>query len=270
MSPSEGLPSPENDVELLEGGNVSETVLRVGRTVRKPWLRSSSTVAELLRHLRRHGRAEVPEAYGRDSLGRQSLEFVPGVMADRAAPMTEEELHRLGAMIRRLHDLTLDFRPPREPVWDPLFPPEKPEVVCHNDLAPWNLVRSETPRDGDEEPWCLIDWDGAAPGSRMGDLGYAAHGFVPLHAGGDPGIDGRRLRALAEGYGCDVRQRRELPDAALRRVRAMFDVLEEGARTGRMPWARLHAEGHADHWGAAADHIARHRKAWIRTLTDAP
>jgi hypothetical protein len=104
----------------------------------------------------------------------------------------------------------------------------------------------------------------------MGDLGYAAHGFVPLHAGGDPETDGRRLRSLAEGYGCDDRQRRELPDAALRRVRAMFDVLEEGARTGRMPWARLHAEGHADHWGAAADHIARHRKAWIRTLTDAP
>jgi hypothetical protein len=26
----------------------------------------------------------------------------------------------------------------------------------------------------------FIDWDGAGPGSRLWDLAYAAHGFVPL------------------------------------------------------------------------------------------
>jgi thiamine kinase-like enzyme len=39
----------------------------------------------------------------------------------------------------------------------------------------WNLVR-------DGERSVFIDWDGAGPGSRLWDLGYAAHGFVPLHA----------------------------------------------------------------------------------------
>ena len=258
-------PPPEDDVEVLEGGNVAQAVLRVGTTVRKPWLPSSPTVTELLRHLNRHGYPAAPKSYGQHPAGFQSLEYVPGTMADRMAPMTEARLRRVGALIRRLHDFTTDFRPESRPVWGSVFPPEEGEVICHNDLAPWNLVRGEDPDGG--ERWCFIDWDNAGPGTRMGDLGYAAHGFVPLHPGGDPKEQGRRLRALAEGYGCDLDQRGDLPWAALRRVRGMFALLEEGARTGSQPWARLHAEGHADHWGAAAAHIERHAGLWARMST---
>ncbi|WP_431869542.1 phosphotransferase enzyme family protein [Nocardiopsis eucommiae] len=268
-------PGPEDDVEVLEGGNVSDRVLRIGGTVRKPWLPSSPAVTSLLEHLRRRGYTGAPVTYGERPEGHQCLAYVPGVPADRMPPMTTEELRELGAMARRLHDLTAGFRPPEEAGWERLFPSEEPEVICHNDLAPWNLVRD---REGTQEAfagggrrsesWCLIDWDGAGPASRMGDLGYAAHGFVPLHEGGDPEADGRRLRALADGYGCDAEQRRALPGAALRRVRGMFDVLEEGARTGRMPWARLHAEGHADHWGPASEYVARHQERWIEVLTE--
>lgn len=265
MDLSEPASPTEDDVEVLEGGNVAESVLRVGATVRKPWLPSSPTVAELLRHLRRCGYPAAPNAYGQRPKGFQSLEYVPGTLADRMAPMTSDELRRVGALIRRLHDLTTDFRPGKDAVWESVFPPEEGEVICHYDLAPWNLVRGAGPDGG--ERWCFIDWDGAAPGTRMGDLGYAAHGFVPLHSGEDPQNQGHRLRALAEGYGCDSAQRRDLPWAALRRVRGMFELLEEGARTGTRPWARLHAEGHADHWGAAASHIEQHANSWARMLT---
>ncbi|GHC79671.1 trifolitoxin immunity domain-containing protein [Nocardiopsis terrae] len=253
----------ENDVEVLEGGNVSDGVLRIGGTVRKPWLRSSPAVTSLLRHL--SGFPGAPETYGEQPEGYQRLAYVPGTMADRMPPMTADQLRELGSMIRRLHDLTADHRPREDARWQSVFPPEEPEVICHNDLAPWNLVRSPHD-DGRTESWCFIDWDGAGPGSRMGDLGYAAHGFVPLHEGGDPEADGRRLRALADGYGCGGAQRHELPGAVLRRVRGMFDVLEEGARTGTQPWARLHAEGHAEHWGAAAAYVERHRQLWAGML----
>ena len=262
-------PAPD-DVEVLEGGNVAESVLRVGATVRKPWLPSSPTVTELLRHLNRHGYPAAPIAYGHRPEGSQCLEYVPGTLADRMAPTSTTGLRRVGALIRRLHDLTAGFRPPNEPVWGSVFPAEEGEVICHYDLAPWNLVVGDEDTGGSEsaEPrWCFIDWDGAAPGTRMGDLGYAAHGFVPLHSGGDPDTDGRRLLALADGYGCDLEQRARLPRAALHRVRAMFELLEEGARTRAQPWARLHAEGHADHWGPAADHIERHADLWARMLT---
>ncbi|WP_159943253.1 MULTISPECIES: phosphotransferase [unclassified Nocardiopsis] len=247
------------DEEVLEGGNVADQVVRAGRTVRKPWRPSSGSVAALLRYLRDHGYAYAPDAFGRDGRGRQVLGYAPGTVADRMDPLTPRELHRLGAAVRRLHDLTAAYRPDREPVWEVAVPHEREELVCHNDLAPWNLVR-----DGDT--WTFIDWDGAGPGTRMGDLGYAAHGFVPLHAGGDPERDAPRLRALADGYGCDRAQRRELPDAVLRRVRGMYDLLVEGARTGRQPWARLHAQGHADHWGPAAEYVARHRRVWLAAL----
>ena len=46
----------------------------------------------------------------------------------------------------------------------------------------------------------------------------------------------------------------------------MYDLLTRSARTGAQPWARLHAEGHAGHWGPAADYIDRHRDTWTRAL----
>ncbi|RKS08998.1 phosphotransferase family enzyme [Nocardiopsis sp. Huas11] len=252
-------PSGPNETPLT-GGNVAAEVGRAGATVRKPWLPSSRSVLDLLRYLERRGYTGAPAGLGRDDRGRQVLEYVPGTMADRMAPLTTAELGRVGGMIRRLHDLTALYRPPPDAAWQRWLPPLREEVVCHHDLAPWNLVR-------DGERWVFVDWDGAAPGSRMEDLGYAAHGFVPLHSGGDPRADALRLRALADGYGCDDAQRRELPDAVLHRVRGMFHTLEEGARTGVQPWARLHAQGHADHWGPAAGYVERHRHVWLEALT---
>jgi hypothetical protein len=46
----------------------------------------------------------------------------------------------------------------------------------------------------------------------------------------------------------------------------MADLLENGARTGAQPWARLHAEGHGEHWATAADYIERNLGVWRRAL----
>jgi Ser/Thr protein kinase RdoA (MazF antagonist) len=132
-------------------------------------------------------------------------------------------------------------------------------LICHHDLAPWNLVI-----DGDR--WVFIDWDGAGPGSAVWDLGYAAHGFVPLLPTGVVADDAPRLRALVDGYGLDQAGRRELPAAIAAHTRGMYDLLQRGAQTGEQPWARLHAEGHADHWGPAADYIETHHDAWLAAL----
>ena len=43
-------------------------------------------------------------------------------------------------------------------------------------------------------------------------------------------------------------------------------ALENRARTGAQPWARLHAEGHGEHWADAADCIERNLPAWRRAL----
>jgi Ser/Thr protein kinase RdoA (MazF antagonist) len=180
-------------------------------------------------------------------------------MADTLAPMTPGELRRVGGLIRSLHDASATFRPPPDAAWDVVIPPDRDDLICHHDLAPWNLVRN-----GDR--WVFIDWDGAGPGSRLWDLAYAAHGFVPLSPGGDPRVDAPRLRALADGYDLDETQRRALPPLIVDHTRGMYDLLHRSSITGTQPWARLYAEGHGNHWGPAATYIERHLPTWTAAL----
>jgi hypothetical protein len=130
-------------------------------------------VEALLEHLAAEGFPAAPRTLGRDELGRQVLEYIPGVLADTMPPLSDEDLVHLGQLVRRLHDTLRTFVPPPSADWNVAIPPDREELICHNDLAPWNLVR-----DGDR--WVFIDWDGAGPGSRLWDLGYLAQGFVPF------------------------------------------------------------------------------------------
>jgi Ser/Thr protein kinase RdoA (MazF antagonist) len=184
---------------------------------------------------------------------------VDGPLADTLPALSPAGLARVGRLIRALHDAAADFEPPPGARWQVAIPPDRDELICHHDLAPWNLVCAA-------DRWVFIDWDGAGPGSRLWDLGYAAHGFTPLRPGGDPARDGPRLRALVDGYGADPPQRRQLPGLIEAHTRAMYDLLARGARTGEQPWARLHADGHGDYWLAAADYVAAHRTAWAEAL----
>jgi Ser/Thr protein kinase RdoA (MazF antagonist) len=247
--------------QVLTGGNVAARVVRIGSTVRKPASAATPAVEALLGYLATAGFDGAPRSLGRDETGRHILEYIPGAMADTMPPMTAAELHRAGRLMRRLHDATESFQPPADAQWEVVIPADRRDLICHHDLAPWNLVRGP-------DRWVFIDWDGAGPGSRLWDLGYAAHGFVPLGAGGDPATDGPRLRALADGYGLDERQRRDLPALVGAHTRAMFNLLRSSAVTGKQPWARLHDEGHARYWGPAADYIDHHHEQWLAALLD--
>jgi hypothetical protein len=96
----------------LDGGNVAAGVVRVGDTVRKPAGFWTPAVDTLLTHLRRAGFTGAPRPLGRDDQGRQVLEYVPGPIAMDQPQLDEAGLHRVGRLIRELHDRSAGFSPP--------------------------------------------------------------------------------------------------------------------------------------------------------------
>lgn len=245
------------DEELrLAGGNASGAVIRVGSTVRKPWTESSESVHAFMEVVRAHG-VDVPAPLGRDERGRQIIEFVPGQLAMHTS-LTLAELRRVGAIVRAIHDASVDFVPARDAVWETAIPAPGAEMVCHNDLAPWNLIVGER--------WVFIDWDAAAPSTRLWDLAYAAQAFAlsdvdrsPQNAAGD-------LAAFVDGYRADAALRGALPTVMHRRAAAMLELLRSGHETGREPWASMFAAGHGDHWAAVTQYVATNRAFWSDAL----
>lgn len=242
----------------LEGGNVSGVVVCVGQTVRKQAGSTTRSVDHLLGYLARCGFDAAPRSFGRDAEGRQSLEFVPGEMAHDVGLLDLEGLARVGGLVRRLHDLTAAYEPPSWARWNVPLHPDREALICHNDLAPWNLVAGER--------WVLIDWDNAGPSYREWELAYAAHGFAGMADGNEPVQDAARLAALVDGYGLERAGRQRLCRVLHRPARAMQELLTRGAASGTQPWAQLAGDGHADHWGGAATYIERNVHAWEACL----
>lgn len=248
----------------LTGGNVSAGVVRVGATVRRPAGRWTPAVHALLEHLRSVGFPGAPRPLGLDERGREVLEFVPGDVpwpgrVDLLLP--DAAVRAVGELIRGFHDAVAGFVPPADASWQVLIPADGAEIVAHHDLAPWNLVVG--PRR-----WAFIDWDTAAPGTRLWDLAYAANGFALLPEGAGPARSeaAKRMRLLTDAYGLDEGQRRDLARLLGPRARAMYHFLATQAAAGIEPWRRLWAEGHGGHWRRRADHLDRHHDVWLSAL----
>ena len=158
----------------LVGGNTAESVVRLGATVRKPGTPSTPAVHAFLAHLRATGFNASPHALGLDEQGRQVLEFVPGPLWHSGLSRTLTDLCRVGSMIRALHNAAASFQVPEAAQWNKRYELDEHEIICHNDLAPWNLVCGA-------DRWAFIDWDAAAPATRIWDLAWAVIPFHPLH-----------------------------------------------------------------------------------------
>lgn len=218
--------------EVLAGGN-SSAVVRVGDTVHRtagPW---TPAVHRLLATLRMAGVMEVPEPLGLDEQGREVLSFLPGAVGNYPLPgwlWSPTILHEAGALLRRVHDASVPLAHTAA-VWQ--MPAHEPiEVVCLNDVAPYNMVFHEGHLTG------LIDLDMASPGPRIWDLAYLAYRLVPLGEYSDDhapeeGARLDRLNALIRSYGYDFGQDALLRAAAERMEDLAVFTDRRAADTGR-------------------------------------
>ncbi len=169
----------------LAGGRLTQGVVRVGNTVRRPSGAHTPFVHSLLRHLQEVGFDGAPRVVGIDQRAREIVTFIEGHVPQDLATWSDGQLVRAAALIRRFHDATAGTT---------LAGDE--EVVCHNDLSPCNTVFVEG------MPSAFIDFDEAAPGPRSRDLGYAMWLFLDLGPeGADTRTQGRRMRMMCDAYG---------------------------------------------------------------------
>jgi hypothetical protein len=258
---------PDTPVEL-SGGHISE-VVRVGETVRRPIGPWSAAVHHLLLHFEAVGFEGAPRFLGIDDDGREILSFVPGEPASAPVPAGEEALAALAQLLRRMHDCQAGFRPLAGAVWQTVGDaPPVGDVVCHNDLFWSNVIcRSAS-------PYALIDWDLAAPGSRLDDLASAAYFWVPLRSNKRARAWGlrtsrrpQRLRLLCDAYGLTAEERGGLLDAIVGYCRRAYEAHRTwGALERRQGWHQMWNSGSGELIRENLTYIEKQRPIFERAL----
>ncbi|MFI6322864.1 phosphotransferase [Nonomuraea sp. NPDC050556] len=251
----------------LAGGDVTEGVVRVGDTVRRPVGPNSPLVHALLLHLEDVGFAGAPRFLGIDAAGRAVLTFVPGEVAGRPRPdwvADEGRLASVGRLVRAYDEAVAGFVMPEgvradlgftEAPGTPPAPPYPDELVGHMDFTPDNLVF----RDG--EAVALIDFDNAKPVTRVDEVLNAMLYWAPLGdpADADPPLRGvdvpRRCRILADSYGMSDVERARLVEVAVLRTRRAWFLMKQIAEEQGGGWARM--------WDEGVGEKIKRREAWL-------
>ncbi|MBC6458256.1 phosphotransferase [Actinomadura sp. HBU206391] len=252
----------DQEVPLL-GGDVTEGVVRVGDTVRRPVRSHTRAVHGLLRHLESVGFDGSPRVLGVDDQGREILSWMPGRTPHRPLPgfaATDETLVALARLLRRLHDAASSYDPPADAVWDDeatsnLDGPY--DLIGHCDVTPENVVF----RDG--LPYALIDFDLARPTTRLYDLVTTLRHWAPLDDPADRDLVqrdadvGHRIALFCGAYGLDREQRRDVLPAARIRFERSYDAMRTRAERQGGGWARMWRSGVGEHIRRAQDWLER-------------
>jgi hypothetical protein len=237
-------------------------VERVGDTIRRstgPW---TPAVHALIRHLEEVGFEGAPRLFGCDDQGREVLAFVEG----EEATWSDDELAAVGGLVRRLHDALESFEPPPGAAWQVMVgAPGEHELICHNDLSPWNTVY----RGG--LPVAFLDWDLAAPGTRLWDVAWAVYRYVPLFDDDscrrlEIPVQPRapRIRLFCDAYG--LGERGQLFETICKRIDAQIASAREWGEAGKPGWRDAWRDTGGRQWAAGRDFVAGHAAEWDRSL----
>jgi len=265
---NEGAVIEDGEEIPLLGGDVTEGLVRVGDTVRRPPGERAELVRDVLLYLEKVGFDGAPRFLGIDSAGRQALTYVEGEVAGRPRPSwiaDEERMVSVARLLRAYDDAVEGFGIP-ENLPAPIEPPGLPELddppalVGHQDVTPENVVF----RDG--RAYALIDFDLARPVSRAREFVNLMLWWAPLGAEEDldpefRGLDRpRRCRLLADSYGLAPADRARVMDLAIALNERGWHTMKYRAETLGGGWQRMWSEGVGDK--------IRNRTTWLETNAD--
>lgn len=226
----------ENNEQKLEGGRVTEGIVRIGNTVHRPMGSHSEFCHQLLLHLEKVGFKAAPRFLGVDEMAREVLSYIPGEVPGNLGEWTEIQLVEAARLIRKYHDATSDFSLSGE------F-----EIICHNDLSPCNFVMQNG------MPIAIIDFDAANPGTRMHDFAYAIWMWCCLGEELDLTMQIKQISLMCDAYG--LVDRKHLVTAILERQRENIENCKRYVEKGLAQW-----QG-AVEWGEACyQWVFRHKK----------
>lgn len=217
----------------LAGGAITEGVVRIGDTVRRPPQQSPQLMRDVLLHLERVGFDGAPRWLGIDEHGRDILTWIEGdTFTDRSqmhpyigdprvrVTFADDQLAEAMHLLRRYHDSFAG------------------DIICHGDFGPWNIVWR------DRLPFAVIDLDNVHHGDAADDVAYALRMFIGYaFAPADPPELARQTRVALDAYG----ERFDVPMILDRE----YDLAEERCRRNR--WHRQLAKLAAERAGLAAN-----------------
>ena len=232
---------------------MTDGVVRVGRTVRRPVRPHTPAVHALLRHLEAVGFEGAPRVLGIDAQNREVLTYLPGEVPHRPLPtyaVSEATLSRLAELQLRYHQAVVGFEPPAWAQWDGEVTPRvdgPAELVCHCDINLENVIFR--PGQDGPEPYALIDFDRARPGTRLVDIIQTLRYWAPLAAPcdrdpafADVDVPGR-IAVFCQAYGLSYAERARLVPVAVRWMRRSRTTITARARRHGGPWSRMLAAG---------------------------
>jgi Phosphotransferase enzyme family len=173
----------------LSGGRLTPGIVRVGNTVRRPPKGNAAFVHDLLLFLEDQGFPFAPRFFGMDEQGRDILSYLDGeIWPDSGSGLSDDLLVQAARAIRRYHDLTAGS-----------VLAQGQEIVAHHELGPHNTIFQGGYLVG------FIDWDDAAPGTRLRDLANAVYNYVDVSHWANQTADkqARRIRLMCAAYGWD-------------------------------------------------------------------